>query len=57
MKTATEHTRGIGRLMAGDLPNVVANAFGIHPSTICHLWHWLQTTGTIQDALKGHTRF
>lgn len=55
--TATECERAIRRLTAEDPQTMVANAFGVHSSTVSHLWIWFQTTGTPWDARWGHTQF
>ena len=54
--SATEREKTIGRLLAGDPPDVLADAFGGHLSTISCLWHQFKTPGTTQDAHEGLTQ-
>ena len=52
--TVTVREKAIGRLPAEDYQNVVAHAFGVHPSTISLLVHRFQTTGTIPPPPLSH---
>ncbi|KAK7106419.1 hypothetical protein V1264_017679 [Littorina saxatilis] len=54
---APDRERAIGQLTLGTPQNEVANAFGVHPSTITRLWQrYLQTGSTNDLARSGRPR-